>query len=166
MAIRRVFYSFHYQPDNWRAAQVRNIGVIDGNQPARDNDWESVKKAGNAAIEQWIAAQMHGRSCTVVLTGSATANRKWINHEIVKSWDAGMGVVAIRIHGLKDATGSVAPVGANPLDFITHGKSGKKLSTIAKCYTPTGPTSTERYDWIKRYLADAVEEAIAIRRAN
>ena len=28
---RRVFYSFHYQPDNWRAAMVRNIGSIEGN---------------------------------------------------------------------------------------------------------------------------------------
>ena len=41
---RRVFYSFHYKPDNWRAAQVRNIGAIEGNNPASDNDWEAVKK--------------------------------------------------------------------------------------------------------------------------
>ena len=30
---RRTFYSFHYKPDNWRAAQVRNMGVIEGNRP-------------------------------------------------------------------------------------------------------------------------------------
>lgn len=32
---RKVFFSFHYQPDNWRVSQVRNIGVIEGNQPGR-----------------------------------------------------------------------------------------------------------------------------------
>jgi hypothetical protein len=52
--------------------------------------------AGDAAIENWIAHQMKGRSCTVVLVGANTANRKWINHEIVQSWDKGMGVVGIR----------------------------------------------------------------------
>ena len=36
---RRVFYSFHYSPDNWRAAMVRNIGSIEGNRPATDNGW-------------------------------------------------------------------------------------------------------------------------------
>ena len=38
----RVFYSFHYKPDNWRAAMVRNIGSIEGNRPATDNGWEAV----------------------------------------------------------------------------------------------------------------------------
>jgi len=166
MTKRRCFYSFHYQPDCWRAATVRNIGAIEGNQPAGDNDWETVKKGGDTAIKKWIADQMYGRSCTVVLVGNGTANRKWINHEIIQSWDQGMGVVGICIHGLKDSAGNTASAGGNPFDHITHGKTGKKLSTIVKCYTPSGSTSQERYDWIKKYLSDAVEEAINIRKAN
>lgn len=43
---RKAFYSFHFKPDSWRASQVRNIGVVDGNQPVSDNDWEDVKKRG------------------------------------------------------------------------------------------------------------------------
>jgi len=78
---RKSFYSFHYKPDNWRAATVRNIGAIDGNKPATDNDWESVTKGGDDAIKRWIADQIYGRSCTVVLVGANTANRKWINYE-------------------------------------------------------------------------------------
>ena len=35
--IRKVFFSFHYKRDNWRAAQVRNIGVIEGNKTVSDN---------------------------------------------------------------------------------------------------------------------------------
>ena len=43
---RRTFYSFHHKPDNWRASQVRNMGVIEGNRPVSDNDWEQIKKGG------------------------------------------------------------------------------------------------------------------------
>ena len=84
---RKCFYSFHYIPDNWRAGTVRCIGTIEGNKPASDNDWEVVKGGGTAAIEQWITEQLSGRTCTIVLVGQNTANRKWINHEIVQSWD-------------------------------------------------------------------------------
>ena len=114
---RRTFFSFHYIPDNWRAATVRNIGTIEGNKPATDNDWETVTKAGDAAIKSWIADQMNGRTCTVVLVGAGTPNRKWINHEIVKSWDDGMGVVGIRIHGLKDSGGNTSKQGGNPFEY-------------------------------------------------
>lgn len=81
---RQVFYSFHYDNDNWRASQVRNIGVIEGNRPAPDNDWETIKKGGDAAIQNWINNQLRYRSCTIVLIGSNTAGRKWINYEIEK----------------------------------------------------------------------------------
>ena len=77
---RRAFYSFHYKPDASRAGQVRNIGVVEGNTPVSDNDWETVLKQAVAAIKKWMADQMHGRSCTVVLVGSNTAGRKWIKH--------------------------------------------------------------------------------------
>ena len=43
---RRAFYSFHYSLDNWRASQIRNMGIIEGNKPVTDNDWEKVKKKG------------------------------------------------------------------------------------------------------------------------
>lgn len=66
---RKVFYSFHFTPDSWRASQVRNIGIVEGNQPVSDNDWEDVKRGGNDAIQKWINNQLHGRSCTIVLIG-------------------------------------------------------------------------------------------------
>ena len=161
-----MFYSFHYDPDNWRAGQVRNIGAIEGNRPATDNDWEVVKRGGDRAIEKWIADQMYGRTCTVVLVGANTAGRKWINHEIIKSWDDGMGVVGIHIHGLEDSDGQVSAKGRNPFDVIGFGNTGKKLSSIASCYNPTGRNSRERYAWISRHLSNAVEEAISIREKN
>ena len=63
---KRVFFSFHYDADNWRTAQVRNMGILEGNAPVSDNDWETVKRDGDAAIERWIKEQLNGRSCTTV----------------------------------------------------------------------------------------------------
>ena len=163
---RRVFYSFYYKPDNWRAGQVRNIGVVEGNEPASDNDWEDVKQGGETAIKKWINDQMKNRTCTVVLVGKNTANRKWINYEICKSWDDGKGVVGIHIHGLKNSKGYISEKGKNPFDFILYGDDGPKLSSIVKCYNPSGTNSNDRYDWIAENLEDTIEEAIDIRHEN
>jgi hypothetical protein len=163
---RQVFYSFHYKPDSWRTAMVRSIGAIEGNKPAPDNDWETITQGGDETIEEWIKEQMKYRSCTIVLVGENTANRKWINHEIIESWNSGMGVVGICIHGLKNQESYISRKGANPFDYITFNGSGKKLSEIVKCYDPSGSNSKEKYDWISKYLSAAVEEAIKIRGNN
>ena len=158
---RRIFYSFHYEPDSWRASQVRNIGTIEGNRPATDNDWETVKRGGDNAIKRWIDEQTRGRSCTVVLVGQNTANRKWINYEIIESWKKGMGVVGIHIHGLKNQYGVASYQGDNPFDYLDYGEY--QFSQVVKCYNPPGIGSHQKYSWISRYLSDAIEEAIYIR---
>lgn len=159
---RRVFYSFHYKPDVFRVSQVRSIGKIEDNKPASDNDWETVKKGGDKAIKDWIAKQMNGRTCTVVLIGAETAGRKWVRYEIEKSWEEGMGVVGINIHGLKNSDGKIAKKGANPFKGFTL--DDKDFSKIVKCYDPAGSNSKERYAWIKEHLSNAIEEAIKIRK--
>jgi len=82
------------------------------------------------------------------------------------SWNDGLGVVGIRIHGLKGFDGNTSVAGANPFDFITHGPTKQPLSSLVKCYDPRGMTSKDRYAWITQYLAAAVEEAIQIRNSN
>ena len=85
--MRRVFLSFHYANDNSRVQQIKNMGRIEGQTVLSSNDWEQVQRQGDAAIKRWINSQMNGRSCVVVLVGSGTANRKWINYEIAQAWD-------------------------------------------------------------------------------
>jgi hypothetical protein len=160
---RRVFYSFHYKPDNWRAAQVRNMGVIEGNVPVSDNDWETITRGGDAAIERWIADQMDGKSCTVVLIGSTTAGRKWINYEIKKTWEDGKGIVGVYIHNLQDRNQQQATKGKNPFDGFTVGQM--PLSRIVEAYDPPYWRSTDVYAHIKDNLADWVEKAILIRNS-
>lgn len=161
MARRRVFFSFHYQPDNWRASQVRNIGKVEGNSPASDNDWETVTKGGDKAIKKWIDEQMHGRSCLVVLVGARTAGRKWIRYEIKKAWDAGKGVVGIYVNKLKDVYGNTAEKGNNPFGAFTV--NGVPMTRLVKCHTPSGSSSTAAYKDISENIEDWIEDAVESR---
>lgn len=158
---RKTFFSFHYAPDNWRASQVRNIGAIEGNAALSDNDWEAVKKGGDPAIQQWIAGQLKGRICTIVLVGENTAGRKWITYEIKESWKAKLGVVAVRIHNLKNQDSLKSKAGGNPFEGITVGAT--PLSSIAKLYNPLGATSADVYNSIGKSIEAWVDEAIRIR---
>ncbi|MBK8945388.1 MAG: TIR domain-containing protein [Ignavibacteriae bacterium] len=158
---RKVFFSFHYKPDNWRTSQVRNIGAIEGNKPASDNKWEEVTDGGDEAIQKWIDDNMYGRKCTIVLIGENTAGRKWINYEIKKAWKDGKGVLGIHIHNLKNSLGEQAKKGNNP--FIGISIDGTTLSDKIKVYDPPYSTSTYVYDNIKENISDWIEKAIEIR---
>lgn len=160
---RRVFFSFHYKPDNWRASQVRNAGVVEGNRPVSDNDWETITQGGDAAIQRWIADQLSGKSCAVVLIGSATAGRKWITYEIEKAWNDEKGVLGVYLHNLKDASGNQSSKGLNPFDYLTMKRDGKPMSSIVRAYDPPFTTSTYVYDHIKENIESWVDEAVSIR---
>jgi hypothetical protein len=160
---RKVFYSFYYKEDASRAGQVRNMGILDGNQPAKDNDWEEVKKGGDAAIERWIKGQLEGKTCAVVLIGTNTAGRKWIDYEIKEAWNSGKGVVGIYIHGLKNLQEERSTKGSNPFTEFTMPNGWQKLSAVVKAHDPGGATSKDTYANIKDNLAAWIEEAIRIR---
>ena len=161
--MRRCFYSFHYEKDAWRAAQVRNIGVIERSEPLRANEWEKIKRQGESAIERWIDNQLYGRTCTIVLVGENTANRKWVMYEVASSWNRGMGVLGIRIHGLLDADGRRSRKGKNP--FALHRLSdSSKLNECAELHDPNGRTSQDTYAIIQENLEDWVEAAIEVRK--
>jgi hypothetical protein len=112
---------------------------------------------------------MEGRTCAVVLVGSSTAGRKWINFEIEEAWRRGMGLVGIHIHGLKDPLHwktppfyGVTTKGANP--FTGYNVNGTALTEIVRCYDPTGADSKALYAWIEQYLEAAIDEAVATRK--
>lgn len=160
---RRVFYSFHYKPDCTRAAKVRNMGVVEGNKPASDNDWEEITEGGDEAIEQWIEEQLDGKSCNVVLIGDKTAGRKWINYEIKSAWNNKKGLVGVYIHRLTDLDGYQASKGRNPFEDFTIGKDKTPMSSVVKAYSPPYTSSKDVYNYISENLADWIEEAIEIR---
>jgi hypothetical protein len=139
---RRVFFSFHYEADVWRAGQVRNSWVTKDRESAGFWDaaaWEEVKKKGETAIENWIDNQLNGTSVTVILIGEDTASRPYVGYEIKQSHGKGNGLVGISIHNLKDSKGKIATKGNNPLSNWHIQQNGQKV-LLSSIY----PT----YDWI------------------
>ncbi|MFY7924614.1 MAG: TIR domain-containing protein [Aquidulcibacter sp.] len=163
---RRVFFSFHFDNDYWRTQQVRNMGALEGQPLCTPNAWEEVKRKGKASIEKWIADNMYGKSCVVVLVGSQTASRPWVIHEIIKAWDDKRGVLGIRVDRLLDRNGQTSAQGANPFDSITIGGTTRKLSSVVQLITPTGSDSKAVYASISTGIEKWIEDAIAIRGRN
>ena len=117
---RRVFFSFHYERDVWRAGQVRNSWVT---QPDRETagfwdsaSWEEVRRRGKDAVERWIDNQLNGTSVTVVLVGAETSTREYVGYEIKRSHEIGNGLLGIWIHNLKDSNQRPDTRGLNPFD--------------------------------------------------
>lgn len=44
MVKHQVFFSFEYNKDNWRASQVKEMGVVSSLSTFSSNDWEEVKE--------------------------------------------------------------------------------------------------------------------------
>lgn len=174
---RQVFFSFHYEADAWRAAQVRNMGVVEGDSPYSDNGWERARKYTDDGIKGWIEQQMRMRSCVVVLVGAQTASRKWVRYVIEEGWRKSKGVLAIDVHNLKDHNGERAMQGRDPMSLFYADKTFNwircgdapldtnevLLSSIIPMKDPECFTSTYVYDEIKRHIEDWIEEAIEIR---
>lgn len=156
--IRRVFFSFHYERDIWRASIVRNSWVT---KPDREvagfidaAAWEEVKKKGEDAIKRWIDKELEGTSVTVVLIGKETSERKYVQYEMIKSFKKGNGLFGIYIHKLKDQYGQIDIRGPSPFGRFYIDPATEKL-----IFLPIYPT----YDWIDNdgynNLGDWIERA-------
>jgi hypothetical protein len=160
---RRVFFSFHFASDFWRTQQVRNMNALEGQTLCSSNDWEEVKRKGEASIKKWIDAQMVGRTCVVVLVGAHTADRPWVVHEISKGWNDGCGVLGIRIDRLRDSGGQSSAAGVNPFSRVSFTGTNRLLSDVASLKTPSGADSKGVYSSIANNIEAWIEEAIQIR---
>lgn len=121
---RKVFFSFHYERDVWRAGQVRNSNVITSRFTELEFidgvNWETVKRQEETTIKRWIDAQLEGTSVTVVLIGSETAGRTWVNYEITKSIEKRNGLIGIYIHNMKDQHKKTDQKGNLPARLSTY----------------------------------------------
>ena len=155
---RQVFYSFHFDNDVMRVWQIRKMGAIEGNEPVAPNNWEQIKRS-EYAVKKWIDDNMKYKSCVIVLVGSETASRKWVDYEIRKAWNEGKGLFGIYIRNLKDPITGTCRKGANPFDNVLM-RNGQRLSSLVSCYDPN---SWDAYNDIAKNLENWVEEAISTR---
>ncbi len=99
---RTVFFSFHYQRDIFRVQQVKNHHVTKGTYTEAgffDGSLEEkAKKEGDTVVKNLIDKGLIGSSVLCVLIGQETYTRRWVDYEILKSVQLGMGVFGIRIH--------------------------------------------------------------------
>lgn len=139
---RKVFFSFHYANDNWRANQVRNSWVT---KPDRASagftdkaEFEKIKAKGKQAVQNWIDDQLYGTSVTVVLIGSETNTRDYVKYELSESNKRGNGIIGIYIHSLKDHDGKTSHKGSDTFGQIFFRKNGEA------CYFFE---LYDKYDW-------------------
>jgi len=151
-----VFYSFHYDNDVFRVQQIRNMGVVEGDEPVSPNDWEQIKRRGDAAVERWIDDNMKYRRCMIVLIGSETASRPWVKYEIKRAWELKKGLFGIYIHNLRcPRTGTCAK---GPSPFNNWNVGNQSMANLVTCYDPN---SWDAYGDIARNLQSWVNDAIA-----
>lgn len=156
MAREPVFYSFHYDNDVFRVQQIRNMGVVDGNEPVSANDWEQVKRKGDASVQKWIDDNLKYKRCVIVLIGSETANRPWVKYEIKRAWELNKGLFGIYIHNLKDPRTGPCGKGSNP--FSNWNIGNQSMANLVTCYDPS---SWDAYGEISRNMESWVASAIA-----
>lgn len=165
---RRVFFSFHYDRDIWRANVVRNhwvtrgygeTGVIDASL------WEEAKKKGDIAIKRMINEGLANTTATVVLVGSETSERRWIKYEILRSLRRNNAIIAVRIDQIKDQDGHVCERGRNPLSdiWVEHDGRQARLSDLCSVYDWV---ADDGFNNLGRWVEKGIVEAKEIRPAG
>jgi hypothetical protein len=156
---RSSFISFHYQRDYWRVQQILNIGALDQQTILPAQNWEEVKQKGDSAVEAWIDKEMGYKQAVIVLIGSQTASRRFVNYEIRRAWHIKKPLLGIRIHGLKDTARNTDTPGANPFASFGFSDSARTYSDFVPVFDPTqytgkaAPTSNDIYAVIAANLA-------------
>ena len=115
---RRVFFSFHFQRDIFRANVVRNSWVTQDREAAGYFDaslWEEAQTKGDAAVRALIDQGLKNTSVSVVLIGKESSTRSYVKYEIEQSIARGNALLGVRIEKIKDISGNVDDAGANPL---------------------------------------------------
>ena len=129
---RRTFFSIHFEPDHWRAWNVRNSWVV---RP-QDRDvrgffdssvFEASKGESAEALKAFLRNGLENTSFTCVLAGTNTWTRRWVRYEIARSLIKGNGLLTVFTHGVKGKDESVATKGSDPLASISVCKADGEI---------------------------------------
>ena len=134
---RRVFFTYNYERDLWRATNVRNSWAGPEKQAVGFWDaalWEEAKKRGDEIVKKMILKELDNTSVTVVLIGSETSNNPWVNLAIVESYKRSHGLLGVYIDKISDTKGNVEKHGDNPFDYIYINNSDGSVTHFSKLY--------------------------------
>lgn len=166
MARKPVFLSFDYKQDVFRVQQIRNIGSLEGQTLLSANDFETIKRKGDAAVQKWIDDNMKYTQCIIVIIGKDTANRPWVQYEIKKAWNEKRPMFGIYVHNLECPVNGSCQKGKNPFDIL-----GEQVANSIRCYEPdtyslemlydkTITKGKAAYNHIKRNIEEWVDTAV------
>lgn len=129
---RRVFFSFHYDRDVNRAFVVRNSWLTRADREEAgffdSSVFESKRRVGENALMRFLNEGLAGCSVTCVLAGYQTAWRRWVRYELLRSFVDGRGILAVRIHNVRDMRTQQADLpGENPLACLGYEIHGSTL---------------------------------------
>jgi hypothetical protein len=140
----RVFFSFDFTEDLWRASVVRNRWIPDPSL-AEGGFWEPRFSNGDPprgpALERFVDDEIGSSDVTVVLIGSRTAFSDHVLHAIRRSIEVGHPLVGIYIDQCKNRYGSSSLRGRNPFDAVTVTRNGVECSLGDIVST---------YDWVEQ----------------
>lgn len=160
---RRVFFSFHYEGDIWRASQVRNSWVTKPHRQAAGfwdaAAWEAVRRRGGQAVRRWINAQLQGTSVTVVLIGQETARRRYVLYEIARSYHRGNGILGVYVHRCANAEGYTCNRGSNPFNEVYYVDNRGRRVYFSSLYPTYDWVTDDGYSNLTDWIEDAAWEA-------
>lgn len=167
---RRIYFAFHYD-DIFRVNVVRNSWRFQLNRESSGyfdaSLWEKAKRESDLALKRLINGGLENTTVTVFLLGSETADRRWVNYELVRSVERGNGLLAIRIHQIKKPTwiGNVqvplmAAPGANILDrYQIRGFTALPGTPLSRHFSIHDWTTGNGYANLGTWVEDAASRA-------
>ena len=134
----RVFFSFDYSEDRWRASVVRNSWITD---PAMANGafWEpefsGPRPPTGSALTRIVEQEVRGAEVVAVLIGERTARCEHVQYAIRRGAELGRGLLGIYIDQIPDRYGSPGRRGLNPFERMSLlDGEGEALSNYVKTY--------------------------------
>lgn len=157
---RSVFYSFHYQNDISRVMVVRNRWVTYGGQLISGvidhAEFEKVQRQGDTAIKRWIDGQLKGTSATIVLIGSETLRRYYVQYEICQSLKQGNAIIGVYVNNIRDFSGRTC-LACNPHTSIGTYSDGTPVYFDNIAYRIYDYQINDGYNILHRWVEDAVQ---------
>jgi hypothetical protein len=125
----RLFFSFDFTEDLWRASVVRNRWIADPSL-AEGGFWEARFSEGNSPtgveLERFVDEQVEASDVTVVLIGTRTSDCSHVMHAIRRSVELGRGLLGIYVDQCRNRYGSLGLRGRNPFEDVVVVRDGRE----------------------------------------
>ncbi len=146
----RVYFTFDYRRDLHRVKQIYqapNIVPRAAGGFVDRNVWKEALESGDKSVTGLINDAIINADATVVCIGFRTTSNKYLDYEIQRTIDKGIGLVAVLINHLKNRDGTDDAVGHIPMQIEATGYRTYKFTD-------------------KRKLTEHIEEAIELSKLS